>query len=39
MEHNGNQDSGKERFFMLPGGENVSAEGDTVPAGWEAVKV
>lgn len=39
MEHNGKQDSGKERFFMLPGGENVSAEGETVPAGSEAVKV
>ena len=39
MEHNGKQDSGKERFFMLPGGENVSAEGETVPFGSEAVKV
>ena len=39
MEHNGKQDSGKERFFMLPEGENVSAEGETVPLGSEAVKV
>ena len=39
MEHNGKQDSGKERFFMLPGGENVSVEGETVPLGSEAVKV
>ena len=32
MEHNGKQDSGKERFFMPARGENVSAEGETVPA-------
>ena len=39
MEHNGKQDSGKERFFMPARGENVSAEGETVPLGSEAVKV
>ena len=39
MEHNGKQDSGKERFFMPVRGENVSAEGEAVPLGSEAVKV
>ena len=39
MEHNGKQDSGKERFFMPVRGENVPAEDETVPAGSEAVKV
>ena len=32
MEHNGKQDSGKERFFMPVRGENVSVKGETVTA-------
>ena len=39
MEHNGKQDSGKERFFMPVRGENVSAEGETVPLGLSLIHI